>query len=70
MRKDEEGNACPETLGEYRDFCKAFGGEDCKAVAFLDLKIEASPNGRDEEVVAADSQMRLLMPMLVEKVPA
>jgi hypothetical protein len=70
MRTDEEGNQCPGTLGEYRDMCAALGGEDCKAVAFLDLKIEAHPEtGRDEEVIAPDSQMRLLlMPMLFEKV--
>ena len=65
MRKDEAGNQAPSTLGEYRDMCAALGGEECKAVKFLDEKIEEQ--GRDEEVVAADSQMRaLLMPMLVE----
>lgn len=66
MRKDEAGNECPSTLGEYRKMCAAFGGNDCKAVKFLDEKIADSPNGEDEEVLAADSQMRaLLMPMLV-----
>lgn len=66
MRKDEEGNACPETLGEYRDLCKAFGGEDCPAVKFLDKKIAENPHGRDEVVIMPDSQMRLLlMPMLI-----
>ncbi len=64
MRRDEEGNECPETLGEYRDFCVALGGEDCRAVKFLDGKI--AEQGREEIVVAADSQMRmLLMPMLL-----
>jgi hypothetical protein len=64
MRTDEEGNSCPETLGEYRDMCAAIGGEGCKAVKFLDEKIEKQ--GRDEKVLAADSQMRaVLMPMLV-----
>lgn len=64
MRKDENGDPCPSTLGEYRDMCAAIGGEMCKAVAFLDKKI--SNYGRDEEVVAPDSQVRmLLMPMLV-----
>lgn len=65
MRKDEEGNDAPSTLGEYRNMCVAIGGEACEAVKFLDKKI--AEDGRDETVVAADSQMRaLLMPMLVE----
>lgn len=65
MRKDENGGLCPATLGEYLDFCKALGGPECKAVQFLNKKIESS--SRDEEVIAADSQMiALLMPMLVE----
>jgi hypothetical protein len=63
-RFDEAGNACPETLGEYRDLCKAIGGEDCRAVKFLDEKI--AEGGRDDKVVVPDSQMRmLLMPLLV-----
>ena len=68
MRKDEGGNDCPGTLGEYRDLCAAFGGEDCDAVKFLDKKIASNPGGRDEIVIAPDSQMRLLlMPMLITK---
>jgi hypothetical protein len=66
VRKDEEGNPCPSTLGEYRDMCRALGGEDSKAVEFLDKQI--AKQGRDEEVVAADLQMRmLLVPMIMEK---
>lgn len=66
MRKDEDGNDCPATLGEYRDLCAALV-PDCKAVKFLDEKIAESPNGREERVVASDSQMRaLLMPWLGE----
>jgi hypothetical protein len=65
MRQDEAGNSCPGTLGEYRDLCAAIGGEQCRAVKFLDEKI--AQQGRDMEVIADDSQMRfLLMPMLVE----
>jgi hypothetical protein len=65
MRKDEKGDPCPETLGEYRDLCNAFA-PGSKAVEFLDSKI--SEQGRDEVVIAADSQMRLLlMPMLLQK---
>jgi len=63
---DDSGEPCPSTLGEYRDLCAAFGGEDCRAVKFLDERI--AQEGRDSEVIAPDSQMRfLLMPMLVEK---
>ena len=65
MRTDENGGPCPATLGEYLDLCKAIGGSECKAVQFLNKKIEES--SRDEIVIAADSQMRaVLMPMLAE----
>jgi len=65
MRKDEEGNPCPATLGEYRRMCAALGGEECQAVQLLDDKIRES--GPDDEVIAPDSQMRmLLMPLLVK----
>lgn len=64
MRQDENGNECPATLGEYRDMCVAIGGESCPAARLLDEKI--LDQGRDEPVLASDSQMRmLLMPMLV-----
>lgn len=64
MRLDENGVECPETLGEYRDVCVAFGREDCRAVQFLDEKI--AEQGREMRVLAPDSQMRMaLMPMLV-----
>lgn len=65
MRKDENGQDCPSTLGEYRDFCATLGGDKCRAVEFLDRKIHEAKQGRDEEVLQADSQMRaLLFPML------
>jgi|PlaIllAssembly_1097288.scaffolds.fasta_scaffold42180_4 hypothetical protein len=64
MRKDENGNPCPGTLFEYRDLCKAIN-PDSEAVKFLERKI-AEHGGKDDEVIAADSQMRmLLMPMLL-----
>lgn len=67
-RTDEAGNVCPETLGEYRKLCAAIGGEDCRAVKFLDEKIAES--GPDDKVVVPDAQMRmLLMPMLVPEGP-
>jgi len=60
---DDSGEACPSTLGEYRDLCAALGGADNQAVKFLDEKI--AEQGRDAEVTAPDSQMRyLLFPML------
>lgn len=66
MRTDEEGNPCPATLGEYRALCRALGGADCRAVEFLDRKIQ--DQGHDQPVLADDSQMRmLLMPMLIQK---
>jgi hypothetical protein len=66
VRTDEGGNPCPGTLGEYLDLCEGLGGPACKAVAFLKKKIEEAEKGRDEEVIAPDSQMRmLLMPMLL-----
>lgn len=66
MRLDENQKPCPATLGEYRKFCAAIGGEDCFAVKFLDEKISESPNGPDEIVIAPDSQMRVLLyPMIM-----
>jgi hypothetical protein len=62
MRTDEKGNECPETLGEYRDLVYSLVRDDKNgAVKFLDNKIEESPNGREEVVLAADSQMRYLL---------
>ena len=67
MRKDESGNPCPETLGEYRKIC-TLTGEDNKAVQLLDKKIAESPEGENEVVIAADSQMRmLLMPLMLQR---
>jgi len=65
MRVDENGQPCPATLFEYRDLCKAIGGPECEAVKLLEKKI-AENNGEDDEVIAPDSQMRmLLMPLLI-----
>lgn len=71
MRKDEQGNECPATLGEYLDACLRVMGPDNAAVVFLNTKIAESAGGRDELVLADDSQMRaLLMPMLLMPVQA
>jgi len=65
-RKDENGEACPGTLGEYIDIVTLIA-PGSKAVQYLDQKINESPNGRDEKVVAPDSQMRaLLQPLAME----
>lgn len=61
MRKDENGDQCPETLGEYYDIVKTIFGEHSKQVEFLKGKIDSSPNGRDEIVIAPDSQVRGLL---------
>ena len=67
MRKDENGEPCPETLGEYRDYVSRLMGEDNKAVEFLDNLIVKS--GREEKVIASDSQMRnILYPMMIERI--
>lgn len=68
MRTDEEGNQCPSTLGEYKKYCLALGGSDCKAVAFLNRKI--AETSEDEEVIAPDSQMRMILyPWILAKEP-
>lgn len=69
MRTDENGDPCPETLGEYRDMCESIGAmmgcANNRAVQFLDKKIAES--GKDDVVIQDDSQMRLLlMPMLMQ----
>jgi hypothetical protein len=53
------------TLGDYRDACVAIAGENCKAVKFLDKKIAAQ--GRDETVLADDSQMWILLTPMLDK---
>lgn len=68
MRTDEYGQSCPATLGEYRDICSTLGGNECDAVKYLDNKIAESPHGRDELVLADDSQMRMLLfPMITRR---
>ena len=44
------------TLGNHRNMAAAILGQDSKAVAFLDKKIEESPNGADEEVIVEEGQ--------------
>lgn len=49
------------TLGNYRKIAVALFGEGNKAVKFLDDRIADSPNGENEEVIAAESQMVYLL---------
>jgi len=49
------------TLGNYRKLATAFFGEESKAVEFLNEKIAEIPNGENEEVIAAESQMVYLL---------
>lgn len=52
------------TLGEYLKLCKAFFGEDSKATAFIQRKIDGSLLGEAEEVIQSESQMTHLLGML------
>jgi hypothetical protein len=52
MRKNQHGEECPETLGEYRDLCAMINGSNNRAVAFLDGKIALQ--GRESKVIAPD----------------
>jgi hypothetical protein len=67
MRTDKNGNQCPGTLGEYLDLIHALTDPvvpfKSRAVAFLEQRIEQSPNGSDEIVITPDSQVQaMLMP--------
>jgi len=52
------------TLGTYKKWAKIFGPN---AVEFFEKKIKESPNGENEEVIADESQMMLLMASLMPK---
>ncbi len=49
------------TLGNYKKLSEIFFGKDSGAVKFLETKIAESPNGEDEEVIVAESQMIVLL---------
>lgn len=51
----------PSTLKSYLILCKAVFGEDSVQTKFIQDKISESPNGEDEEVLAAESQMVYLL---------
>ncbi len=48
----------PSTLGTYKKLATIFGE---KAQQFIQTKIDESPNGEDEEVIADERQMMLLL---------
>ena len=49
------------TLGNYRRLCAAFFGPDSKATAYIDQKIDESPKGVDEPVLADEGQMVMML---------
>lgn len=49
------------TLGNYKKIAEMVFGKDSGAVKFLETKIAESPNGEDEEVIVAESQMIVLL---------
>lgn len=49
------------TLGNYLEMAQAVFGKDSGAVNFLNKKIDTSPNGVNEEVIADESQMIVLL---------
>jgi hypothetical protein len=54
----------PSTLGSYLKLCTLFFGEDSAQAKFIQTKIDESPNGLDEEVIAEESQMMYLLASL------
>lgn len=50
------------TLGNYKKLAVIFGE---KAVAFIQEKIDTSPNGENEEVLADERQMVALLASLI-----
>ena len=61
MRKISTGQ--DSTLGTYLKMAKVFGP---KCEKFFQDKIDSSPIGEDEEVIADESQMVYLMASMVE----
>lgn len=57
----------PKTLGDYRDIFAALAGEGSRAVKFIDDKIQQSPKGRNERVIADETQMMFLLASLIKE---
>ena len=52
----------PNTLGTYKKIAKIFGP---KAEQFIQTKIDESPKGEDEEVIADERQMLMLLGSMI-----
>ena len=52
----------PSNLRTYLDIANLFGP---KAKAFIQKKIDNSPHGADEEVIAHESQMLILLSSMI-----
>jgi hypothetical protein len=55
------------TLGDYHRFAVHVFGKDSEATKYLDRRIELSPNGADEQVLADTIQVLILLTTLAEK---
>lgn len=55
-----------KTLGDYRAVCVVLAGEGSRAVKYFDDKIQQSPKGQDEEIIADESQMMFLIAFLIK----
>lgn len=54
----------PSTLGSYLDLCNLFFGPESNQSKFITDKINESSKGREEEVIADESQMLFLLQSL------
>lgn len=54
----------PSTLGTYKKLAKIFGE---KAETFIQNKIDESPNGENEEVLAPEGQMIFILSSMMEQ---
>ena len=59
----------PSTLGTYRKIALSLSDENSRAVKFFDEKIDNSPNGEDELVLADETQMLNIIIMLLQLSP-
>ena len=52
----------PSTLGTYRQIASFLSQDDnSEVIKYFDKKIKESPNGENEEVIADETQMMLLI---------
>jgi len=65
MRKDTNGDLCPETWGEYLDLCEGFMPDSAASEL---LRAVIKDEGADAKSPVDDQSMRLiLMPLLIKK---